>query len=81
MSCHLPTLRRLALASALAAALATGCTPIQLQDDALQTASDALNAAQEMSPGEETQRFLLRSATIVAACLPLHLAIRLCLGE
>ncbi|MCK7543859.1 penicillin-binding protein activator [Marinobacter bryozoorum] len=62
MSCHLPTLRRLALASALAAALATGCTPIQLQDDALQTASDALNAAQEMSPGEETQRFLLRSA-------------------
>lgn len=62
MSCHLPTLRRLALASALATLLATGCTPIQLQDDAIRNASDALNAAQEMTPGEESQRFLLRSA-------------------
>lgn len=62
MSCHLPTLRRLALASALTTLLATGCTPIQLQDDALRSAGDALNAAQELSPGEETQRFLLRAA-------------------
>ncbi|MGM0570338.1 penicillin-binding protein activator [Marinobacter sp.] len=62
MSCHLPNLRRLALASTLTTLLATGCTPIQLQEDAIRNASDALNAAQEMSPGEETQRFLLRSA-------------------
>ncbi|UZD66819.1 MULTISPECIES: penicillin-binding protein activator [Marinobacter] len=62
MSCHLPTLRRLALASALTTLLATGCTPIQLQDDAIRSAGDALNAAQELSPGEETQRFLLRAA-------------------
>ncbi len=62
MSCHLPTLRRLALSSALVALLATGCTPLQLQDDAVRNASDALSAAQELSPGEETQRFLLRSA-------------------
>ena len=62
MSCHLPTLRRLALSSALAALLATGCTPLQIQDDAVRNASDALSAAQELSPGEETQRFLLRSA-------------------
>lgn len=62
MSCHLPNLRRLAMASAFTALLAAGCTPIQLQDDAVQTAGDALNAAQELSPGAETQRFLLRSA-------------------
>ncbi|MFL1483881.1 penicillin-binding protein activator [Marinobacter sp. LN3S78] len=62
MRCHLPNLRRLAVASTLTALLASGCTPIQLQDSSLQSAGDALSAAQELSAGLESQRFLLRSA-------------------
>ncbi|MFW5825412.1 MAG: hypothetical protein ACOCVV_10660, partial [Marinobacter sp.] len=62
MSCRLLNLRHLALASTLAALLATGCAPIQVQEDEIQTASDALSAARELSPGAETQRFLLRTA-------------------
>lgn len=62
MSCHPLNLRRLAMASLLTAVLASGCTPIQLKDDAVQTAGEALSAAQDLAPGTETQRFLLRSA-------------------
>lgn len=62
MRCHFPKLRRLAVASTLSALLASGCTPIQLQDSSLQSAGDALSAAQELAGGLESQRFLLRSA-------------------
>lgn len=62
MRCHLPNLRRLAVASTLTALLASGCTSIQLQDSSLQSAGDALSAAQELTAGLQSQRFLLRSA-------------------
>lgn len=62
MRCHLPNLRHLAMASALLAVLASGCTPIQLQSSNIQSAGDALSAAKELSAGVESQRFLLRSA-------------------
>ncbi|MFC4259355.1 penicillin-binding protein activator [Marinobacter lacisalsi] len=62
MRCHLPNLRHIAMASTLIALLASGCTPIQLQNNAIQSAADALSAAEELSAGLESQRFLLRSA-------------------
>jgi outer membrane PBP1 activator LpoA protein len=64
MRCHPTNLRHFAMASALIAVLvASGCSPIQLQNNSMETASDALAAASELSPGMESQRFLLRSAT------------------
>lgn len=62
MRCHLPNLRPLAMVSLVMVLLASGCTPIQFREDTLQSAADALSAARELSPGTETQRFLLRSA-------------------
>ena len=62
MRCHLPNLRPLAMMSIVMVLLASGCTPIQFREDSIQSAADALSAARELSPGTETQRFLLRSA-------------------
>lgn len=62
MRCQLPNLRRLALASTLMAVLASGCTPIQLQSNSIQSAGDALSAARELSSSADSQRFLLKSA-------------------
>ncbi len=62
MSCHLPNLRRFAVASTLATLLVSGCAPVQLQPDAMRTADDAFAAMQELNPGQESQRFLLRAA-------------------
>ncbi|SFR73230.1 hypothetical protein SAMN05216203_2593 [Marinobacter daqiaonensis] len=62
MSCHLPNLRRLAAASILTALIASGCAPIGLQTESLRTAEEALSASQDLDPGLETQRFLLKAA-------------------
>lgn len=54
--------RYLTLATLLLAVLLNGCAPVTLQPEAAQTPEQAISAAASLSPGDEQQRFLLRSA-------------------
>ncbi|WP_339802784.1 penicillin-binding protein activator [uncultured Marinobacter sp.] len=62
MSEYLKSVRRLALASAIVAAVLSGCAPVSLKPEDVRTAEQAIDAASQIGATAERQRFLLRAA-------------------
>lgn len=62
MSEYLKSVRRLALVSAMVAAVLSGCAPVSLKPDEARTAEQAINAASQIDATADRQRFLLRAA-------------------
>lgn len=56
------TTRRLALATLITAALFSGCAPVSLQTESVQTAEQAIASSERFDNLSEQQRFLLRTA-------------------
>lgn len=56
------TTRRLALATLITAALFSGCAPVSLQTESVQTAEQAIASSERFDSRNEQQRFLLRTA-------------------